>query len=93
MAKVTQFEYTPTDKTMFWDLSDIDGAGPARTGSPFMDANIRVSPIGQGAGVDTCKPIKCKKNEACKDAYQFPDQTATHVRFFLELLKEVLVLT
>ncbi|CAG8950079.1 hypothetical protein HYFRA_00008312 [Hymenoscyphus fraxineus] len=78
MGKVTQFEYTPTDNTMFWDLSDIDGAGAARTGSPFKEANLKVSPVGKDLGAGTCKAIKCKKNEVCKDAYQFPDQTATH---------------
>lgn len=84
MGKVTQFEYTPTKDLMFWDLSDIDGAGPARTGSPFFTENVRVTPMGNGAGVGICKAITCKKNQACKEAYQFPEQTATKVRLVIE---------
>lgn len=87
MAKITQFEYTPTKDLMFWDLSDIDGAGPARAGSPFFDQNIRAVPVGKGVGVNTCKPITCKKNQVCKESYQFPDQVATKVRLFTEKLK------
>lgn len=65
--------------TLFWDLSDLDGAGAGVTGTPFAADNVRVSPSGAGLGTGTCNVIKCAANAICQDAYQHPDDTATKV--------------
>jgi hypothetical protein len=81
VPKITQFEYTQTPDTFFWDLSDLDGKGNARVGSPFENENVMAYTNGNPGGSRSCIPLKCKKNEICKDAYQTPDQTATRVSF------------
>jgi hypothetical protein len=81
VPKVTQFEYTQTPDTFFWDISDLDGQGNNRVGSPFYDQNVMAYTNGDPGNSKSCIPVKCAKNEICKDAYQFPDQKATHVSF------------
>ncbi|EPE26685.1 Osmotin, thaumatin-like protein [Glarea lozoyensis ATCC 20868] len=76
--KVTQFEYNQDPDKFWWDVSDIDGDGRARAGSPFFSENVMAWTDGDVGDSKTCIPVKCKKNEMCKDAYQFPDQKATH---------------
>jgi hypothetical protein len=77
--KVTQFEYNQDPDKFWWDVSDIDGNGRARAGSPFFSENVMAWTDGDVGDSKTCIPVKCKANEMCKDAYQFPDQKATHV--------------
>jgi hypothetical protein len=85
VPKVTQFEYTQTPDTFFWDISDLDGEGNNRVGSPFFNDNVMAYTNGNPGGSKSCIPVKCKKNEVCKDAYQFPDQKATHVGLLHDL--------
>ena len=69
-----------TGPTLFWDLSNLDGAGSSVTGTPFASDNVKISPSGTGVGTGTCNVIKCTANQICADAYQHPDDTATKVR-------------
>jgi hypothetical protein len=66
---------------LYWDLSNLDGDGPGKPGSPFWSDNVISSPSGSGVGKGTCEPIKCKANQVCTEAYQHPDDTATRVCF------------
>ena len=72
-----QYEYTVSGGTLFWDLSDIDGAGAATDGSPFSDQNVKVTPTGNGVGKGTCTQIKCPANQLCGQAYNAPDEIKT----------------
>lgn len=82
-APSLQLEYTiNTGQQMaFWDLSNIDGNGPARAGTPFGRDNVLVRPMvtQSKAQFPTCTDLLCKSNQICQDAYQFPDQVATKV--------------
>jgi len=73
--QITQFEYTPSDN-IYWDVSDLDGQGSGRVGSPFQNDNIMASP-GTPTNTGTCKPVLCAKNQICDSAYQTPNQVAT----------------
>ncbi|KAB5518203.1 hypothetical protein GE09DRAFT_1195535 [Coniochaeta sp. 2T2.1] len=77
---IWQLEYTVSEH-VFWDVSDLDGAGPGKVASPFFDANVRVTPTGRGAqeGSNGCYTLWCKAGETCAGAYQYPDQEATNV--------------
>ena len=76
---VWQFEYAISDH-LYWDVSDLDGAGPGKVASPFFDANVRVTPTGKGAqqGENGCYTLWCRAGETCVEAYQFPEQEATN---------------
>ncbi|KAK0701392.1 hypothetical protein B0T21DRAFT_397599 [Apiosordaria backusii] len=78
-APVFQFEYChctqgePWDQGLWWDLSDIDGGGPGLYDSPFNDQNVYVQVTGAGSAdpqYNTCRNLKCKKNERCENVYQ-----------------------
>ncbi|KXJ88057.1 hypothetical protein Micbo1qcDRAFT_207806 [Microdochium bolleyi] len=79
--QVLQFEYTVTKtgayKGLYWDLSNIDGKGPGLAGTPFASDNVHAKPTGKGFGSGTCKAVKCKKNEICRDAYNKPEERKT----------------
>jgi hypothetical protein len=62
---------------LYWDLSNLDGAGAGLVGTPFAADNVKVSPTGNGAGAGTCLQIRCKANTVCLDAYQTPDDPKT----------------
>ncbi|KAG9236087.1 hypothetical protein BJ875DRAFT_457391 [Amylocarpus encephaloides] len=76
LEKITQFEYCASDN-MYWDVSDLDGQGSNRVGSPFYHDNIKAYPLGNRDGFSDCKDVNCKKDQVCEDAYQYPDQKAT----------------
>lgn len=72
---VLQFEYSVVAGeygSVYWDLSDLDGAGSGLVGTPFFNDNVKVSPTGPGAGTGTCKQIRCKAGQTCVDSYQTP---------------------
>jgi hypothetical protein len=75
-APILQFEYTASDN-LYFDLSNIDGAGPARTGSPFYWENVKLSPTGNGEGQGTCVKIRCRSGQVCVNAYQAPEDPNT----------------
>lgn len=78
---ILQFEYTWTTgqfSGLYWDLSDLDGAGSGLVGTPFMQDNVKISPTGTGSGSGTCVKVVCPAGIVCKDAYNTPDQEATH---------------
>jgi hypothetical protein len=83
-GQILQVEYTFTGPTLFWDLSNLDGAGASVTGTPFAADNVKISPSGAGLGTGTCNVIKCTANQVCADAYQHPDDTATKVSYLLQ---------
>lgn len=78
---IMQYEYTmnqdPTYHGFYWDLSMLDGNGASRTGSPWYNDNVKVSPTGDGSGSGTCIKYRCTAGQVCRDAYQTPSQTAT----------------
>lgn len=77
---VLQFEYalaTGQYGGLYWDLSDLDGSGNGLVGTPFRDANVKVSPTGNGSGQGTCVKIRCRANQVCLDSYQHPDDPNT----------------
>jgi len=87
-----QYEYSVSNGTLFWDLSDIDGAGAASNGNPFYKQNVNITPTGKGIGEGTSKAFKCAANEVCEGAYNAPNDVKTRVRsplsFFEPLLTE-----
>jgi hypothetical protein len=74
-----QYEYSIANGILFWDLSDIDGAGAASNGSPFYAQNVKITPTGNGVGEGTCAAFKCPANEVCVQAYNAPDEVKTRV--------------
>jgi hypothetical protein len=75
-APILQYEYTLAEN-LWWDLSNIDGDGPSRTGSPFYWENVKLSPTGAGEGQGKCVKIRCRAGQVCQDAYQHPLDEAT----------------
>jgi len=71
-----QYEYAVTDN-LYWDLSDLDGSGSGRPGSPFHGDNVKITPTGDVSHSDSCKQFRCPANQTCKDAYNTPSQVAT----------------
>lgn len=43
-----------------------------------MKDNVKISPTGTGSGSGTCVKVVCPAGIVCKDAYNTPDQEATH---------------
>jgi hypothetical protein len=74
---ILQFEYTMSSDGLYWDLSDLDGAGSGLVGTPFANDNVKVSPTGDGEGSGTCVKIRCAAGTVCTDAYQNPDDNNT----------------
>jgi hypothetical protein len=74
---VLQFEYAAGSGGVYWDLSDLDGAGAGLVGTPFAQDNVKVSPTGNGEGTGTCLKIRCSAGQVCLDSYQHPDDVNT----------------
>jgi len=78
---ILQYEYTITDGKLWFDISNLDGAGASMVGTPFYTQNVKVTPTGAGFNskeCNTCIQIKCPAGQICRDAYQEPEQQATH---------------
>ncbi|KAM7203195.1 hypothetical protein V8F20_004137 [Naviculisporaceae sp. PSN 640] len=73
---ILQYEYNVADG-IYWDLSDLDGSGNGLVGTPFRNANVKVSPTGPGEGQGTCVKIRCPAGQVCLDSYQHPDDPNT----------------
>lgn len=73
---VLQYEYNVADG-IYWDLSDLDGSGNGLVGTPFRNANVKVSPTGPGEGQGSCVKIRCPAGKVCLDSYQHPDDPKT----------------
>lgn len=78
LSQIIQMEYDFSDQ-LYFDLSNLDGAGSGRTGTPFANDNVKVSPTGTGANIGNCIQIKCPAGQVCKKAYQAPDDHDTFV--------------
>lgn len=76
-AGILQFEYARPPDGLYWDLSDLDGAGAGVVGSPFRDDNVKVSPTGAGAGQGNCTPLRCQGGQTCRESFQSPDDVNT----------------
>lgn len=77
---ILQYEYavaTGEFGGMYWDLSDLDGSGAGLVGTPFAGDNVKVTPTGNGAQVNTCVTIRCAAGTTCLDSYQHPDDPNT----------------
>ncbi|KAK3376791.1 hypothetical protein B0T24DRAFT_229583 [Lasiosphaeria ovina] len=75
---ILQFEYTyASGDGLYWDVSNIDGAGAGRAGTPFYHDNVKATPTDAGAGQGTCQKIRCPANQLCVDAYNHPDDVRT----------------
>ncbi|QSZ29716.1 hypothetical protein DSL72_004233 [Monilinia vaccinii-corymbosi] len=78
---ILQFEYAWTTgqyAALYWDLSNLDGSGSELVGTPFKNDNVNISPTGTGSGSGSCVKLKCPAGVPCKDAYNTPEQEATH---------------
>jgi hypothetical protein len=72
-----QFEYTVNESGtvgIFWDISELDGAGAGLVGTPFAGDNVKVTPTGDGASVNTCNTIRCAANQPCAGAFTDPNE-------------------
>lgn len=69
VSPILQLEYDFSDQ-LYFDLSNLDGAGAGRTGTPFANDNVKVSPTGIGANLGSCTQVKCVAGQVCKRAYQ-----------------------
>lgn len=72
---IFQFEYTLSNTTLFWDISDIDGTGDGVVGNIFADQNVQVTPTGD-LGSGNCHQVTCTKGTPCKGAYQQSDDSS-----------------
>lgn len=78
LTNILQLEYDlSTD--LFFDLSNLDGTGDGRVGTPFANDNVKVSPTGAGANVSPCTQVKCVAGKTCSQAYQQPNDPDTLV--------------
>ncbi len=62
---------------LYYDLSDLDGNDASQAGSPFYEYNVKLTPVGQGANVESCVGVRCASGELCQGAYSTPNQVAT----------------
>lgn len=71
---VTQFEFTPYDGNIAYDISNIDG-------NPFAMGGMQLAPSMVGAdGYPTCQVVSCPAGQAtCDAAYNQPDDVRTMV--------------
>jgi len=76
---ILQFEYTVdqgVDPGIYWDISNLDGAGDGLVGTPFANDNVKVSPTGDGSNANTCNQIRCPAGQVCAGAFLASDQDA-----------------
>jgi hypothetical protein len=71
---ITQFEMTPFDGKISWDVSNINGY-------PFSSGGLQVVPSMQGDPSNpTCVPVTCPAGQSvCSAAYNAPDDVRTMV--------------
>ena len=75
-SDVLQFEYTPSEDTIFWDLSCIN----MESDSEFTQYGFSVLPSDSGNNSEACPSAVCQAGDAnCAAAYLQPtDDRATH---------------
>lgn len=78
---ISQFEYTWSGDSIFWDLSNINGDPNSPEGYPFGKGGIVINPSMQNDSANpTCVPVSCVAGETyCSAAYNAPDDPRTMV--------------
>ena len=73
-GKVTQFEITPSNGKIFYDMSNIDG-------NPFAASGMSLVPsMSNDPNNPTCVPVDCPAGQAsCDAAYNAPNDVRTTV--------------
>jgi len=80
MDMTLQYEYTIANGDapgIYYDLSNLDGAGHGLVGTPFEHDNIKLSPTGSAVNTGACVPIRCQADQVCVESYQHPDDSNT----------------
>ncbi|KAN0117771.1 hypothetical protein V8E51_003748 [Hyaloscypha variabilis] len=78
-----QFEYTITPTQFFYDLSNVDGAGPGQPGNYFDEENVTITPTGDLGKNFNCNQVNCppaSSTTQCMDAYWHPNDDAAAMR-------------
>lgn len=79
---ILQFEYTvdqDEDPGIYWDLSNLDGAGSGLVGTPFANDNVKISTTGDGSNVNSCNKIRCPAGQVCDGAFlAYNDDAKVH---------------
>lgn len=64
-STITQFEYTVSGETIFYDVSNINGY-------PFQAEGLALNP-----SVESCPSVTCPAGTDCSEAYNLPDDVRT----------------
>jgi hypothetical protein len=80
-APISQFEYTWSSSSIFYDLSNINGDPNSPEGYPFAAGGMTVTPsITNDSKNPTCVPIVCPAGTlVCSAAYNSPNDPKTMV--------------
>jgi len=78
---ISQFEYTWSGDSIFWDLSNINGDPNSPEGYPFAQGGIVITPsMTNDPSNPTCVPVNCPAGTmTCTAAYNAPDDPNTMV--------------
>jgi hypothetical protein len=78
---ISQFEYTWSGDSIFWDLSNINGDPNSPEGYPFAQGGIIITPsMTNDPSNPTCVPVNCPAGTTvCTAAYNAPDDPRTMV--------------
>lgn len=78
---ISQFEYTWSGDSIFWDLSNINGDTSNSEGYPFAQGGILISPsMTNDPSNPTCEPVSCPAGTmVCTAAYNQPNDPKTMV--------------
>lgn len=76
-SQVFQYEYSINNQGLFWDLSDLDGAGGGLLGSEIARHDLKMSVSGATGSGPTCKSFKCLGERVCPHLYNNPNDVNT----------------
>jgi hypothetical protein len=78
---ISQFEYTWSGDSIFFDLSNINGNTNSAEGYPFAQGGMVITPsMTNDPSNPTCEPVSCPAGTlVCSAAYNAPDDPKTMV--------------
>ena len=80
-TSISQFEFTWSGDSIFYDLSNINGDPSSPEGYPFASGGVTITPSVPSSSADpTCVPVVCPAGTVvCTAAYNAPDDPKTLV--------------
>ena len=80
-TSISQFEFTWSGSSIFYDLSNINGDPNSAEGYPFAQGGVTITPsVPSDSANPTCVPVVCPAGTVvCTAAYNAPDDPRTLV--------------